>query len=212
MGFSTSAETDVDRKVKTEVIGLTGGMGSGKSVVAGILRAMGHPVYDADSAAKRLYNEDPILLGTVVDRFGSTILDDAGRVNRQHLGALVFGDPKALSDLNGLVHPAVARDFQCWLSHQSDQGYERVFREAAILFESNAHEDCDRVWGVSAPRSLRLERIKKRSGLSEADIVLRMDRQWPQDKVMALCDSVLVNDGISPLVPQVQHLVSEFPV
>ena len=87
-----------------------------------------------------------------------------------------------------------------------------MFREAAILFESGAHEGCDRVWGVSAPRALRVERVRKRSGLTEAEIALRMSRQWPQERVLDHCDSVLVNDGLKPLVPQVKHLVSEFPV
>lgn len=210
MGFSTSTETDVDRNAKAKVIGLTGGMGSGKSVVAGILRSMGYPVYDADTAAKRLYDEDPVLLGAVTDRFGPTILNEAGRLDRQKLGSLVFGDSRALADLNGLVHPAVARDFLGWQFHQAGLGHPWVFREAAILFESGAHRECDWVWGVSAPRALRVHRVRERSGLSEADIGLRMSRQWPQDRVLAHCDSVLVNDGVSPLVPQVQQLVSKF--
>ena len=202
----------MDSKVPTLVIGLTGGLGAGKSVVAGILRSMGYPVYDADSAAKRLYDVDPVLLGAVADRFGPAILDDAGLLDRQQLAALVFGNPGALAKLNGLVHPAVARDFRGWLSHHGACGRQVVFREAAILFESGAHEGCDRVWGVSAPRALRVERVRKRSGLTEAEIALRMSRQWPQERVLDHCDSVLVNDGLKPLVPQVKHLVSEFPV
>lgn len=211
MGFSTSPGTDVDSKASTLVIGLTGGMGAGKSVVAGILRSMGYPVYDADSAAKRLYDVDPVLLGAVADRFGPVILDDSGRLDRQQLAALVFGNPAALAELNGLVHPAVARDFRDWLSHHGACGRQVVFREAAILFESGADEGCNRVWGVSAPRALRLERVRKRSGFTEAEIASRMSRQWPQERVLARCDAVLVNDGLQPLVPQVENLVSKFP-
>lgn len=212
MGFSTSAGNDVDSRAQARVIGLTGGMGAGKSVVAAMLRCMGYPVYDADSAAKRLYNVDSVLLGEVVHRFGPSILDDAGRLVRQQLAALVFDDAQALADLNDMVHPAVVRDFHGWLSRQNGRGHSTVFREAAILFESGAHKGCDRVWGVSAPRALRVERVRKRSGLAEADIHLRMDRQWPQETVLVHCDSVLVNDGFRPLVPQVMGLVSEFAV
>lgn len=209
MGFSTSSGTNVDRVAQAKVIGLTGGMGSGKSVVAGMLRTMGHPVYDADAAAKRLYDEDPALLGAVVDRFGAAILGGGERLDRKALAAVVFRDATALADLNALVHPAVALAFQRWRSHQSELGFCWVFREAAILFESGANRDCEQVWGVSAPLPLRVERIEKRSGLSKAEIGLRMERQWPPEQVLAQCDRELRNDGQIPLVPQVQRLVSE---
>ena len=208
MGLSTSEETAVDSVPQSKVVGLTGGMGAGKSVVARILRCMGHPVYDADSAAKRLYDEDSVLLEAVKTRFGPATLDAKGRLIRSRLAALVFSEPEALEALNALVHPAVARDFRRWHSQREAQGHPWVFREAAILFESGSNQDCDRVWGVTAPDAVRVDRVRHRSGWSELDIRARMSRQWPQDEVMNRCDAHIQNDGQSPLVPQILHLVS----
>lgn len=209
MGFSTSDGTAVDRVDHTQVVGLTGGMGSGKSVVSHILRCLGHPVYDADAAAKRLYHEDPALLQAVSEQFGPEVVDAQGRLNRGRLAALVFADPEALTALNALVHPVVARDFRTWRSHQEARGHRWVFREAAILFESGSNRDCHRIWGVAASQALRVDRVRRRSGWSESDILARMARQWPQKDVMAQCDARIDNDGSEPLVPQVLQRVSE---
>lgn len=209
MGFSTSDGTAVDRTRQVKVVGLTGGIGSGKSVVSRILRCLGHPVYDADGAAKRLYHEDPALLKAVIQRFGHGVVDAQGRLDRGRLAALVFADPEALAALNGLVHPAVACDFRTWRSHQEARGHRWVFREAAILFESGSNRDCHRIWGVAAPQALRVDRVRRRSGWSEPDILVRMSRQWPEEDVMARCDVRIDNDGIEPLVPQILQLVSE---
>lgn len=209
MGFSTSDGTAVDRVEQAKVVGLTGGMGSGKSVVSHILRCLGHPVYDADAAAKRLYHEDPALLQAVTEQFGPEVVDVQGRLDRGRLASLVFADPKALAALNGLVHPAVARDFRMWRSHQAAKGHRWVFREAAILFESGSNRDCYRIWGVAAPQALRVDRVHRRSGWSAPDILIRMSRQWPEEDVMARCDDRIDNDGSEPLVPRVLQLVSE---
>ncbi|MGB0170575.1 MAG: dephospho-CoA kinase [Flavobacteriales bacterium] len=209
MGFSTSDGTAVDRVEYTKVVGLTGGMGSGKSVVSHILRCLGHPVYDADAAAKRLYHEDPALLQAVTVRFGPEVVDAEGRLDRGRLAALVFADPEALAALNALVHPAVARDFKTWRSHQEARGHRWVFREAAILFESGSDRDCHRTWGVAAPQALRVDRVRRRSGWSKSDILARMARQWSQEEVMSRCDARIDNGGSEPLVPQVLQLVSE---
>ena len=207
MPFSTGSAANVDSVDGLRVIGLTGGMGVGKSVVSGILRSLGHSVYDADSAAKSLYDRDDDLLEVVRCRFGDGILTPEGRLNRVALAHVVFADSSALNDLNALVHPAVARDFAGWRDGLGTEGVRLVFREAAILFESGSHRGCDAVWGVRAPDGLRVQRVRDRSGLSEAEVRQRMARQWFQEDVMAACDAVIVNDGLEPLVPQVLSLL-----
>lgn len=207
MPFSTGSAANVDSVDGLRVIGLTGGMGVGKSVVSGILRSLGHSVYDADSAAKSLYDRDDDLLEVVRCRFGDGILTPEGRLNRVALAHVVFADSSALNDLNALVHPAVARDFAGWRDGLGIEGVRLVFREAAILFESGSHRDCDAVWGVKAPNGLRIQRVRDRSGLAEAEVRQRMARQWSQEDVMAACDAVIVNDGVEPLVLQVLSLL-----
>lgn len=207
MPFSTGSAADVDSVHGLRVIGLTGGMGAGKSVVSGILRSLGHSVYDADSAAKSLYDRDDDLFEAVRSRFGDGILMPDGRLDRVALAHVVFADSSALNDLNALVHPAVARDFAGWRDGLGGKGVRLVFREAAILFESGSHRGCDAVWGVQAPDGLRVQRVRDRSGLSEAEVRQRMARQWSQEDVMAACDAVIVNDGLEPLVLQVLSLL-----
>ena len=207
MPFSTGRAANVDSVDHIRVIGITGGMGAGKSVVSGILRSLGHPVYDADSAAKSLYDRDEELLLAVRSRFGEGILNPEGRLDRTSLAEVVFADSEALNDLNDLVHPAVARDFAAWLDGLRAKGVRLVFREAAILFESGSHRDCDWVWGVQAPDGLRVRRVRDRSGLAEAEVRQRMARQWSQEDVMEACDSLIVNDGVKPLVPRVLSLL-----
>ena len=207
MPFSTGSAANVDSVDGLRVIGLTGGMGAGKSVVSGILRSLGHSVYDADSAAKSLYDRDDDLLQAVRNRFGEGILTPEGRLDRAALARVVFADSSALNDLNALVHPAVARDFAGWRDGLEAKGVRLVFREAAILFESGSHRDCEAVWGIQAPDGLRIQRVRDRSGLAEAEVRQRMARQWSQDDVMAECDAVIVNDGVEPLVPRVLSLL-----
>lgn len=207
MPFSTGSPANVDSVDCLRVIGITGGMGAGKSVVSGILRSLGHPVYDADSAAKSLYDRDDDLLQAVRSRFGDGILTPDGRLDRSALAHEVFADSSALNDLNALAHPAVSRDFVGWRDGWRTEGVRLVFREAAILFESGSHRDCDSVWGVQAPDGLRVQRVRDRSGLTEAEVRQRMARQWSQVDVMAGCDAVIVNDGSEPLVPRVLSLL-----
>ena len=207
MPLSTVRKAGVDSGPEIRVIGLTGGMGAGKSVVAGIIRSLGHPVYDADAAAKRLYDVDRELLVAVVDRFGAAVVDASGVLDRRRLADVVFSDQEALEALNALVHPAVGRDFDRWRNRCGSSGFRIVFREAAILFESGADRDCDVVWGVSAPRNLRVERVRQRSGWSEEDVLQRMARQWTEEEVLSRCHATLVNDGQHPLIPQVLELI-----
>jgi len=192
-----------------KVIGLTGGIGSGKSVVARIFGCMGIPVFDADKHANALYETDPELLREVATRFGSHMLTAEGKLNRQALASVVFSDEQALLALNALVHPRVGRQFLEWKEHQSGQV---VIREAAILFESGSNTDCDAVILVSAPTQMRIERVILRNGLKESEVRARISRQWPEEKLRPLADFEIINDEKSLLIPQVLKLAQQIGI
>lgn len=208
MSFSTPEDKILD-SAGAMVVGLTGGIGAGKSVVSQILRSLGHPVFDADAVARSLYDRDATLLQSVVDRFGPRVLAVDGTLNRLALAEVVFSDAVALADLNAMVHPAVFRVFAQWKALEEKAGAVVVFREAAILFESGSHVDCDEVWAVSAPWPLRLQRVRDRNGWSVAEVEARLAHQWPAEKVNAMSDKVILNDGSDALVPLVLSLVDD---
>lgn len=184
-------------------------MGAGKSVVAAVLRCMGFPVYDADAAAKRLYVTDAAVGQAVRDRFGKDVFNAVGVLDRPLLAERVFGDDEAVAALNAIIHPAVRRDFDAWKARWSIRNVRFLFREAAILFESGADEDCDRVWSVTAPEQVRMNRVRKRNGWTLEEFRDRTRHQWAPDRVNAASDSVIVNDGFHALVPVVVNLVAE---
>ncbi len=190
------------------IVGVTGGIGSGKTTVCKVFRALGIPVYDADQAAKDLYDRDPELLRSVRDAFGDAILDPEGKLDRKKMAELVFGDPEKLQLLNSLVHPRVRADFRKWAKLQTHAPY--VIREAAILFESGTHKDCDKVITVTAPVELRMQRVRQRDQRSEEEIRRMMERQWTDDEKVRRSDAVLVNDERDLLVPRIVALHQEF--
>jgi dephospho-CoA kinase len=186
------------------VIGLTGGIGAGKSTVARVFESFGAPVFDADNAAKQCYIDDLSLREAVISRFGSAIYS-GGHFDKTALAERVFGpaadeDPSALSDLNALVHPAVARAFVSW---HAQQVTPYVLREAAILFESGSNLSCDAVIVVTAPKAIRLERAARRDGISLDAVRARMEKQWPSTRLMERADHLIDSGGRLPLVPQV---------
>ncbi len=183
-------------------IGLTGGIGSGKSTVARIFELLGVPVYDADDAAKRLMHRDEELKKAIKENFGEEIYKE-GKLDRKLLASIVFNDPRKLELLNSLVHPATIRDAENWVEKQSAP---YIIKEAAIMFESGVNKMMDYVAGVSAPEELRIERVMKRDGVSREEVLRRMQRQMDEDKKMNLCDFILVNDEKQLLIPQVLEL------
>lgn len=190
------------------IVGVTGGIGSGKTTVCKVFRALGIPVYDADQAAKELYDRDPELMRSVRDAYGDTILDPEGKLDRKKLAELVFADPEKLQVLNSLVHPRVRADFRKWVKLQTHAPY--VIREAAILFESGTHKDCDKVITVTAPVELRMQRVRQRDQRSEEEIRRMMERQWSDEEKIRRSDAVLVNDERDLLVPRIVALHQEF--
>lgn len=182
--------------------GLTGGIGSGKSVVARIFEVLGVPVFHADDEGKRLLQEDAEVKRQVIAAFGGSCYPD-GLLDRQRLAGIVFNNGEALATLNGIVHPAVRERFRLWCS---DQQAPYVVMEAAILVESGGHQAFDHLVVVNAPEAVRLERVMKRDGASEEAVRARMRNQADEEVRTAIADTVLVNDGDTLLVPQVLAL------
>jgi len=180
-------------------IGLTGGIGCGKTTVARIFEVLGIPVYYADEAAKRLMNDDEELKQKIQQQFGTAVYTD-GKLNRKALAAVVFDDPGKLALLNALVHPATLKDAESWMLSQSSP---YAIKEAALIFESGAQQNLDYVIGVTAPAPLRIQRTMQRDGITREAVTARMDKQMDDTIKMKLCDFVLTNDEQEMLLPQV---------
>ncbi len=180
-------------------IGLTGGIGSGKSTVANMFKILGIPVFDADSAAKNIMNEDEELKAKITSTFGpqSYINDE---LNRKYIAGIVFNDAFKLDQLNALVHPAAINAAKEWISKQHTP---YAVKEAALLFESGSAEGLDFVIGVFAPQALRIQRVMERDNVSRDEVLKRISRQIDEDIKRRLCDFVLINDEQQLLIPQV---------
>jgi dephospho-CoA kinase len=180
-------------------IGLTGGIGSGKTTVAQIFEVLGIPVYYADTAARDLMNRDPELKNQIISAFGPGVYKE-GKLDRTYLGGLVFGDPEKLARLNTIVHPATLRDSVGWIQNQKTP---YVIKEAALIFEAGLEKFLDYTIGVSAPESLRLERVMNRDQVTSEKVLQRMQQQMDEKEKISRCDFVIINDGKQALLPQV---------
>lgn len=185
-----------------KVIALTGGIGSGKSVVSSILRIMGYVVYDCDSQAKKVMDSSEKIKRGLLDAFGYDCIDKDGLINRKYLGKVVFDNPKALSTLNGIVHPEVRKDLQEWTRIKKEEGNSYVFVETAILKESNLKDMIDLEWNVYAPIGLRIQRVMKRNNLSEVDVRARIKSQSSTDD---MTEFSIINDGVTAILPQIER-------
>lgn len=187
-------------------IGITGGIGSGKSTVAKIFELLGIPVYYADAAAKDIMNRDPELKAQVQQHFGADVYDSNGQLDRKRLGNIVFNDQEKLQLLNSLVHPATIRDSEQWSLRQKSP---YVLKEAALLFESESFHYLDKIIGVSAPQPLRILRVMQRDKVSRNEVFARMHKQMDETIKMRLCDYVIYNDEQQMVIPQVLKLHEE---
>ena len=186
-------------------IGLTGGIGVGKTYVSKIFQQMGIPIFNADEQAKKCMVEDANLKAAVQLAFGENMYLK-GVLQKDALAKIVFNNTKTLAKLNALVHPIVKQKFEDWCSLQSTS---MVIKEAAILFESDAHLGLDSVVCVSAPENLRIKRVQKRDGSSVEQIQSRMSKQMPQTEKEELADFLIVNDQVQLLLPQVLAIITE---
>lgn len=183
-------------------IGLTGGLGSGKSTVAKIFEVLGIPVYYADTEAKRIMNTDPNLKADIIKHFGKEAYVD-NQLNRSYLSSVVFENKDKLSLLNSLVHPATIRDSKEWINKQTTS---YAIKEAALIFESGSQEYLDYVIGVSAPAHLRIQRAMHRDNLTRGQVQQRMSKQIEEVIKMHLCDFIIYNDEVKPVIPQVLEM------
>jgi dephospho-CoA kinase len=186
-------------------IGLTGGIGSGKSTIARVFGLLGIPVYYADDAAKRLMQEDPGLRAAIIRHFGEEAYTN-NQLNRAWLGAQVFGSAEKVKLLNSLVHPATIADAARWMSEQHSA---YTLKEAALIFESGSEKELDYVIGVSAPEDIRIKRVMERDKTDADAIRKRMQNQMDEAEKMSRCDFVIVNDEQQLVIPQVLSLHRE---
>ena len=186
-------------------VGLTGGIGSGKTTIAKIFELLNVPVYYADEASKRLYHTDLDLICNIKKHFGEDIYTNE-QLNRSKLAAIVFNDEKKLQLLNELVHPPTIRDAQEWMKKQTAP---YIIKEAALLFESGSAQGLDYIIGVHAPVHYRIKRVMERDGVSKEEVMNRANRQIDEDIKMRLCDFVIVNNDQELVIPQVLELHSK---
>lgn len=190
-------------------IGITGGIGSGKSLVCKIFNALGVPSYDADSRAKMVMTTDGILVEAIKKEFGVLSYDAKGTLNRQHLANTVFNQPDKLKRLNQLVHPRVALDYQQWIQSQANVKY--VLKEAALLFESGSYQTLNKIIVVTAPETLRVQRVLIRDPHRSAEQTKEIIRnQMAEEEKIKKADYVITNDETTLLIPQVLRLHTEF--
>jgi dephospho-CoA kinase len=183
-------------------VGLTGGIGSGKSTVAQIFEVLGIPVFYADDEAKRILNEDEELKQAIIKNFGDESYKD-GMLNRNYIASIVFNDKEKLELLNSLTHPATMRNGEAWMNKQTTP---YAVHEAALIFEAGVNKRLDYVIGVTAPEALRIKRVMERDNVKGDEVKKRIDRQMEEDRKMNLCDFVIINDEQQLLMPQVLQL------
>ncbi|MFV8282541.1 dephospho-CoA kinase [Christiangramia marina] len=185
-----------------KIVGLTGGIGSGKTTVAGFFKDLGIPVYIADDAGKRLLAESPDIREKVSKLLGAAAYN--GQVpDRKYIANKVFNDKDQLAKLNAIIHPAVASDFQDWFSKQTS---EYIIYEAAILFEAGGYKKCDLSILVTAPHKLKIGRLQKRDDSTVEEIEARMGHQWPDEKKAELADFLIENKDLQQTKLQVRDI------
>ncbi|WP_286860110.1 MULTISPECIES: dephospho-CoA kinase [Sphingobacterium] len=187
-------------------IGITGGIGSGKTFIGKLFEALGIPVYNADEEAKRLMNSDARIKEKLIEQFGEATYKE-GRLDRAFLADMVFSDKEKLELLNSIVHPIVIQEAKDWAERQTTR---YSLKEAALLFESGSYKDLDYTILVTAPMEIRIQRVIERDGATEQQVRERMNKQLSDEEKLQLADFVIVNDGITPLLPQVWTLHQKF--
>ncbi len=195
-----------------KVVGITGGIGSGKSVVCSVFRTLGVPVFDADQEAKKVYDNNPDLLEKIKKEFPESVFDKNGKIDKKKMSEIVFSEPEKLKQLNAWVHPLVKKNFLQWCVSNAEASY--VVKEAAILFESGSHKDCDRVIAVVSPLELRIQRVRERDRKTKNEIEKIIENQWSDEERTSRADFTIKNDENEMLIPQVllihETLIKDF--
>lgn len=189
-------------------IGLTGGIGSGKSTVASIFSSFGIPVYIADDEAKRLMNSDIGLKSKITKLFGTKAYVN-NQLDNSHIAKIVFKNPEKLKLLTDLVHPSVGKDFNNWCTTQTT---DFVIEEAAVLIESGAYKKMDKIIVVTTPEEIRIERVMKRDCVTMEKVKQRIANQMDEKQRLGYADFVINNDGSHLLIPQVMSIITQLKI
>lgn len=184
-------------------VGLTGGIGSGKTYVASFFRQLNIPVYNSDMRAKTLMNTSNEIKKKLVQLFGADIYNK-NELNRQKIAQIIFNDKQKLEQVNSIVHPVVQADFEHWVTEHSQSKY--ILKEAAILIESGAYNQLDKIIVVYAPDPLRVKRVMQRDGMTEDQVKARINKQMPQEEKLSYADFVITNDGTQIVKEQVAKI------
>ena len=190
-----------------KIIGLTGGIGSGKSTVAKFIEEMGFPVYYSDVRAKEIVNDDELLKKGIIELLGAKAYDENGLYDRKYVAEIVFNDEELLQKLNGMIHPAVKYDFEKWVGNQTT---EFVFKETALLFELKLNESCFKSVLVTADDNLRLKRVMDRDGKTYREVENVMNKQMPEKDKIKIADFVIFNnDGMDELQAETENVIRQ---
>ena len=189
----------------TKIIGLTGGIGSGKTMVAEYFKSLGIPVYIADKEARHLMTSGNII-NALSNEFGKEILEN-GILNREKLAQLVFNNPKKLQILNSIVHPEVKKHFDNWV--EKHKNYPFIVKEAAILFESGSYKYCDTIITVTAPLETRLQRVMERDKTDRESVLKRIENQWTDEQRIAKSNYVIHNLSVESTKKQVDEILKK---
>lgn len=187
-------------------IGITGGIGTGKTFVCTIFKQFDIPIYNADKAAKELVESDKKLKEKIIDAFGSESYMRTGAYNIEFIRKIIFHDENKKKTINQIIHPAVLNDSQQWFKKMQLQNFPYAIKEAALLFESKSNVDLDKIIVVHAPIELRIQRLMLRDHITESEVLLKINSQQPQDEKVKLADYIIANDDVHPVIPQVYKL------
>jgi len=192
----------------TKIIGLTGGIGSGKTTVANYFKELGIPVYIADVEGKKI-TESPKILKSIKDAFGSAVFDEE-RLNRQKVSQIVFNDSEKLKQLNSIIHPEVEKHFMNWVNNHSN--FSLVVKETALLFESGSYKKCDFVITVIAPLEDRINRVIKRDAVTRENVLKRIDNQWSDEDRIRNSHYIIDNTDRKTIERQVKEILKKITI
>lgn len=192
----------------TKIVGLTGGIGSGKTTVANYFQELGIPVYIADVEGKKI-TESPKILKSIKDAFGSAVFDEE-RLNRQKVSQIVFNDSEKLKQLNSIIHPEVEKHFMNWVNNHSN--FPLVVKETALLFESGSYKKCDFVITVIAPLEDRINRVIKRDAITRENVLKRIDNQWSDEDRIRNSHYIIDNTDRKTIERQVKEILKKITI
>ncbi len=183
-------------------VGLTGGIGSGKTTIAHIFEVLGIPVYYADIEAKNLMNENAEIKQQIIYHFGVQSYVD-GFLNKPYISSIIFNNPQKLAIINSITHPITIANAELWMEQQKSP---YAIKEAALIFEANAEKKLDSIIGVKSSVELRIKRVMQRDNITEKEVLAKMEKQMNEDEKMSRCNYIIENDEIQMLIPQVLEI------